>query len=78
MLKISPNFVFHLAAISFFAHKNHEVIYKINKLGSIEILEAFKKFVSLKRFILASSACIYGNQEATKLRESLYPRPLSH
>ena len=76
---IKPNYVFHLAAISFVQHTNLEEIYNVNIIGTQNILEACLEIKdSLKKIILASSASVYGNQHETILHENLCPNPVNH
>ena len=72
-----PDYIIHLAAISFVAHSNSEEFYKINTIGSENILKASKD-ISPKKVILASSAAIYGIRRESILDESLCPTPSNH
>ena len=72
-----PDYIIHLAAISFVAHSNNEDFYKINTIGTENILKAAKD-ISVKRVILASSAAVYGQREESVLDESLCPTPSNH
>ena len=74
-----PNFIIHLAAISFVGHNNDEDFYKINTIGTINLLNAILKVnLELKKVILSSSATVYGNQGLEILDESLCPVPANH
>ena len=76
-LKFDPDFVIHLAGISF-APSDAELIFKINVAGSKNLLDALgEQRKKPKRVILASSASVYGAQEAGVLSENLTPHPLS-
>lgn len=76
-LKFDPDFVIHLAGISF-APSDAELIFKVNVAGSKNLLDALgEQRKKPKRVILASSASVYGAQEARALSENLTPRPLS-
>lgn len=76
---LTPDFIVHLSGISFAAHGNDEDFYKVNTIGTTNILDAL---VSLnmhpKKVILASSATVYGNQGLEVLDESLCPKPSNH
>ncbi len=77
--EIKPNYVIHLAAISFVAHKNLLEIYNVNILGTQNILDACIEIKSsLKKIVLASSATVYGNQDLYHLDESMCPNPINH
>jgi len=76
-LKFDPDFVIHLAGISF-APSDAELIFKVNFAGSKNLLDALgEQRKKPKRVILASSASVYGAQEAGVLSENLTPHPLS-
>lgn len=77
--EIKPNYVIHLAAISFVAHENLLEIYNVNVLGTQNILDACVEIkYNLKKIILASSATVYGNQDLYHLDESMPPNPVNH
>ena len=78
LLAVNPHFVIHLAGISFAAYENSEEIYRVNTVGSLNLLESCRKLREINRVILASSAAVYGNQAASVLDEALCPRPVSH
>lgn len=79
LLEIQPNYVFHLAAISFVQHQNASEIYNVNVIGTQNLLESCLPIKNqIKKIILASSATVYGNQTATVLDETLVPCPINH
>lgn len=74
-----PDYVIHLAGISFVGHPNPEDFYRVNVLGTQNVLDALvESGLSLKKIILASSATVYGNQGLPVLDESLCPQPANH
>ncbi|WP_172197877.1 NAD-dependent epimerase/dehydratase family protein [Campylobacter sp. RM16188] len=74
---INPEFVIHLAAISF-APSDLDLIDKVNVGGSENLLECLEVLEKKpKRVILASSASVYGAQSSEILSENLEPNPLS-
>lgn len=76
---IQPNFIINLAAISYVGHGNDEEFYKINTIGTLNILDSIISLdIKLNKIILASSATVYGNQETHVLDESLCPNPTNH
>lgn len=76
---IEPDYLIHLSAISFAAHNNHEDFYKVNTIGTMNLLEALVELhIKPKKVILASSATVYGNQSQSVLDESLCPKPANH
>ena len=78
--KIKPDYIFHLAAISFVGESNKSMIYDINVLGTQHILDALVSCeVNPKKVIIASSATVYGNQNnSSVLSETMCPKPLNH
>jgi len=76
---IRPNYVIHLAALSFVGCDNVNKIYETNLLGTINLLRALDESeLNLHKVILASSANIYGNVESDKISEGQPPNPVSH
>ncbi|WP_169975066.1 NAD-dependent epimerase/dehydratase family protein [Campylobacter sp. RM16191] len=74
---INPEFVIHLAAISF-APSDPDLIDKVNVGGSENLLECLEMLEKKpKRVILASSASVYGAQNSEILAENLEPNPIS-
>ena len=68
---IQPEVVIHLAAAAFVHEANPEVFYKVNLLGTRNLLEALSVSRSPPRcVILASSANVYGNSGESSLTEN--------
>lgn len=70
-----PEFVIHLAALSFVAHGDTESIYRSNLVGTRSLLEALTRVGSVRHVLLASSANVYGNATAGLLDEDVPPAP---
>lgn len=68
--KVNPEVVIHLAAISFVPHGNAEAIYRVNLVGTRNLLEALARIdCTPKSVILASSANVYGAKTKDLIRE---------
>lgn len=77
--EVKPEYMIHLSGISFTAHGEMEDFYKVNTIGTTNILDAFLELgLSPKKVVLASSATVYGNQGLEVLDESLCPKPANH
>ena len=75
----TPDAVIHLAAVTFVAHSNAEDFYKVNVLGTLNLLQALAKLKQPPaRIIVASSAHVYGMPDVDELEESMCPAPVSH
>ena len=73
--KTNPDYIIHLAAISFVAHSNNENFYKVNAIGTQNLLESIEK---VKKVIISSSAVVYGKQNSEILNEKMCPNPSNH
>jgi len=75
VIRINPLKVIHLAAIAFVAHGNVDEIYRVNVLGTRNLLAALAELpVRPSHVVLASSANIYGNTPGV-LKEDTQPAP---
>lgn len=76
---VKPDYIFHLAAISFVGESNKSLIYDVNVMGTQNILDALlKASLGPRKIIVASSAIVYGNQNEQVLDESMCPKPVNH
>lgn len=77
--KIKPDFVIHLAGLSFAAHKNPLPYYNINVIGTQNLLDACVRAApSIGKVILASSAAVYGDPGPRDIAEDHPVAPQSH
>ncbi len=79
LLEVKPNFLIHLSGISFTAFEDSAEFYRVNTIGTTNILDSIIDLeLKPEKIILASSATIYGNQGLEVLDESLCPMPANH
>lgn len=79
VLTSEPDAVVHLAAISFVGHADETSFYAVNVIGTMNLLAALAQLPQAPhRVLLASSANIYGNCEASPIAESQPPTPVNH
>lgn len=77
--QISPDYVAHLAGISFVASKDHEAFYRVHALGTSNLLQALTKLQTAPRkILLASSATVYGNSTNHLSVEDQPLTPIDH
>jgi nucleoside-diphosphate-sugar epimerase len=79
VLTAEPQLVIHLAAVTYVAHHDAEDFYRVNVLGTLNLLQALAELKrSPRRIVVASSANVYGTPKAEVLDESLCPAPVNH
>lgn len=75
----APDAILHLAAISFVGHADEEAFYKVNVIGTMNLLAAAAKLpVKPRKILIASSANIYGNCPVSPIGEDTVPAPVNH
>jgi nucleoside-diphosphate-sugar epimerase len=75
----NPTAVVHLAAISFVGHADESAFYAVNVVGSTNLLAAMAAMpVKPTKVLLASSANVYGNCDASPITETQPPAPVNH
>lgn len=76
---IKPNYVAHLAAIAFVGHGNNEDFYRVNVVGTMNLLDALcQTGLSLSKVLIASSANVYGMPNIDVIDETVTPAPVNH
>ncbi|MTV37411.1 GDP-mannose 4,6-dehydratase [Duganella radicis] len=74
--QVQPDVVAHLAAIAFVAHGDVEQIYRVNVVGTRNLLEALAGLARKpSAVLLASSANIYGNTDVGVIHEEVPAAP---
>ncbi|OXX36951.1 epimerase [Vibrio sp. V09_P4A23P171] len=78
--QVQPNYIIHLAALSFVGHADQKAFYDVNVFGALNLLEAAKELgLQLEKVIFASSANIYGNPADVEcISEAVSPSPVNH
>lgn len=76
--EVQPDVVVHLAGIAFVAHSNVDLIYRVNIVGTRNLLEALASARHQpSSVLLASSANIYGHADVGVIDESVPPAPFN-
>jgi nucleoside-diphosphate-sugar epimerase len=79
VLAVAPEAVVHLAAISFVGHADDTAFYGVNVVGTTNLLAALAALPAKpNKVLLASSANIYGNCDASPITETQAPAPVNH
>ncbi|WP_019923009.1 GDP-mannose 4,6-dehydratase [Duganella zoogloeoides] len=79
VLAAAPDSVVHLAAISFVGQADENAFYAVNVVGTMNLLDALLALPKLpQRVLLASSANVYGNCDASPIGENQPPSPMNH
>ncbi|HEX2547672.1 MAG TPA: GDP-mannose 4,6-dehydratase, partial [Ramlibacter sp.] len=77
--RLAPTRFLHLAGMAFVGPADPRRLYEVNLLGTINLLEALCTLrVPPERIVLASSAQVYGNAEASPIAETAPASPASH
>ena len=74
-----PDMVVHLAAISFVGHADEKAFYGVNVVGTMNLLAGLTALsVKPSKILLASSANVYGNCDASPITEEKQALPVNH
>ena len=77
--RAQPDFVIHLAGISFVAHGDVTAMYAVNTVGTSSLLIALECVAPrLRKVILASTSQVYGNSNDDPITENTPTAPVSH
>ena len=75
---VAADAVVHLAGISFVGHDTAEDFYKVNTIGTDNLLKAIATANQTPRVLVASSANVYGNPSIEVIDESVPTAPVNH
>jgi len=80
MKSIMPDYVFHLAAVSYVDFKNPELMYRVNVGGALNVLNACLMCGSGPGVLLVSSSQVYGaaGENGQPITEGTPPEPVNH
>lgn len=79
VLQAAPDAVVHLAAISFVGHSDDTAVYGVNVVGTMNLLAGLAALtVKPSKVLLASSANVYGNCDASPISEGQAAAPANH
>lgn len=74
-----PDYVIHLAALSFVGLNDASGFYAVNAVGTTNLLEAIAASkLNPRRIVIASSANVYGNATVEPIAETTPPAPVNH
>lgn len=74
-----PDYVIHLAALAFVGHSDPAAFYRVNVLGTENLLNALAALPTPPtRVLIASSANVYGDTDQSCLDERQPPAPVNH
>ncbi|MBN3805323.1 NAD-dependent epimerase/dehydratase family protein [Paraburkholderia sp. Ac-20336] len=77
--RVRPDYIVHLAAISFVGHDDPLDFYRVNVVGTLNLLEACAHAGHTPRkLLIASSAHVYGNVTSDAIDESFPLHPVNH
>lgn len=75
----APDWVVHLAALSFVGHEDQQAFYRVNVFGTLNLLQALSEMETPpSRVLIASSANVYGTPDVGRIEESRCPAPVNH
>lgn len=79
MSQLKPDMVAHLAGTTYVGHHNPEEFYRVNVIGTTNLLEALTQpGLTPPRVLIASSANVYGTPDIEILSEAVPAAPVNH
>lgn len=79
VMTIKPDYVIHLAAISFVGHGQAEDFYRVNVVGTMNLLSVLSNLEKIpSKVLVVSSANVYGEPDVEIIDESVSLSPINH
>lgn len=78
IINYKPKTIIHLAAIANPVYEDSAELYKVNTIGSENLMKAASLLKNKCRIILISTAGVYGNQKVKKIKENCTLNPINH
>jgi nucleoside-diphosphate-sugar epimerase len=79
LLNFSPEYVIHLAGISFVGHQLIRDFYNVNLMGTLNLLDCLSNLKNKpKSILITSSANVYGDLNQEPIQETQYLNPKNH
>lgn len=76
---VQPDYIVHLAAVTFVPHGDPLEIYQTNLFGALNLLDAILAVgLQPRKVLIASSANVYGNPPVEVIDETICPAPVNH
>jgi GDP-6-deoxy-D-talose 4-dehydrogenase len=76
---VRPDYLVHLAGLSFVGHTDPQAFYSVNLFGTLNLLQAIHDAgLAPRKILIPSSANVYGNAQREVLGEDVCPRPVNH
>lgn len=73
---LRPDYIVHLAAISFVGHGRPAAFYQTNLIGTLNLVTAVQEnSIEIENFLMASSGNVYGNTAKLPISEAITPTP---
>ena len=79
LTELQPDYIVHLAGISFVPMVDESKIYQVNLLGTLNLIQAIKKTeLCPKKILIPSTANVYGNPTQNPVDETAPTLPINH
>ena len=79
IIRLKPDYVIHLAALSYVGESDPIGFYRVNLFGTLNLIEALAILNPYpKKVLIASSANVYGPIGGREISESDCPSPINH